>query len=266
VRYQIMMPVIVSLALSLNATAQAHLKFTDMVSSLNGNKAHVTADLPDGAALVNADTYEQAESIARTQSYEKMLAEDSARTPVDVAQILELAKKKKLTIVVLPGLTGEFNQADDQKRERSFEEIFSASSTEKTKWSLNTASKQMMDEQYDLFSDSNKPQKLSDLMSVASVDDAQGNPLVKIVIMNTKLGSLETIGSVTEKAAIFNRRLEAFMKINSDENIVLLGFSRGTPLALEMLSQARSQNLAYLSRVKAMTAVVGVIMGASIAD
>lgn len=259
-RSQILMPIVVVLAVSINAVAEAQFRFADMMMSLSGQKEHVVAEVPDRVALANAQTYQQAETIARGQTYEKMLAEETRQVPVELAQIFKLAKKKKLTVVVLPGLFSEFNQV------RSFEEIFERDSIEKTKWLQNKVSQSMYDDQYDLDADQMKKAKLSDLMSVGSVDDENGNVLLKLVIMNTKLGSLESMGSIKEKAQIFNRRLQMFLNLTQDQNVVLLGFSRGTPLALEMLSQARQQNLSYLSRVEAMVAYVGVVMGASIAD
>lgn len=231
-----------------------------MLFSLSGQKKHLVADVPDRLALQNADTFEQAESIARNQTYEKMIADDSTKIPVELGKILDLAKKKKLTIIVLPGLLSEFN------KNRSFEEIFAKPSIEKSKWQQNKASQKIFDEQYDLYSNSFKKEKLSNLLSVGSIDDSKGNVLLKLVLVNNKLGSLESIGSVKENASIFNRRLQKYLDLTQDQNVVLLGFSRGTPLALEMISQAKTQKLSYLNRVQSMVALVGVVMGASIAD
>jgi hypothetical protein len=48
--------------------------------------------------------------------------------------------------------------------------------------------------------------------------------------------------------------------------VVLLGYSRGTPLALEMVTQAESQKLPYLSRVRALVSYAGVVSGSALAD
>jgi hypothetical protein len=82
---------------------------------------------------------------------------------------------------------------------------------------------------------------LSELIDAASIDDANGKPLVKVILFNTKLGSLESLGDNGKRAEIFNRRLAKYLQLTGDQNLVFLGYSRGTPLALEMVAQAKSK-------------------------
>ncbi len=111
-----------------------------------------------------------------------------------------------------------------------------------------------------------KQESLGDLVNVASIDDSAGKPMLKIVILKTILGSLESVGANADKAAIFNRRLQKYVNLTDDQNIVLMGYSRGTPLALEMVSQAQSLKVPYLARVKAVVSYAGVVAGSALAD
>lgn len=257
-RFGIFTKVIVLLAVSLNASAQ--VRFADMMMSLSGNKKLVVAEVPDRAALNQVQTLEEASALGRSQTYKKMLDTEANQKPVDINQIMQLVQKRKTTIVIVPGLFGEFIET------RAFEEVFSRNSSEKAKWQQMVQNKLMVDDQYNLEKNQFEKVRLSDLIDVASIDDKKGNALVKVAILKTKLGSLESIGSMAEKAKIFNRRLQAFAKLNKEDNLVLLGYSRGTPLALEMVAQAQVQNLPYLAKVKAVVAYAGVILGSSLAD
>jgi hypothetical protein len=257
-RFGIFTKVIVLLAISLNASAQ--VRFADMMMSLSGNKKLVVAEVPDRAALNQVKTLDEASALGRSQTYKKMLETETNQKSIDINQIMQLVQKKKTTIVIVPGLFGEFIET------RAFEEVFARKSSEKIKWQQMIQNRLMVDDQYNLEKNQFEKVRLADLIDVASIDDKKGNALVKIAILKTKLGSLESIGSMAEKAKIFNRRLQAFAKLNKEENLVLLGYSRGTPLALEMVAQAQQQNLPYLAKVKAVVAYAGVILGSSLAD
>ncbi len=254
----ILTKIVVLLAISLNASAQ--VRFADIMMTLSGQKKLVVAEVPDRAALNQVKTLEEASALGRIQTYKKMLDSESNQKAVDMNSIMQLVQKKKTTIVIVPGLFGEFIET------RAFEEVFARNSTEKTKWQKMVQNKLIVDDQYNLETNKIEKARLADLIDVASIDDKKGNPLVKIAILKTKLGSLESIGSGAEKAKIFNRRLQAFAQLNKEENLVLLGYSRGTPLALEMVAQAQIQNLSYLTKVKAVVAYAGVILGSSLAD
>lgn len=256
---KILLQIVVLLVVTVNA--QAEMRFADMMMTLSGQKEFVVAEVPDRAALLNVKTMEEASSIGRAQTYAKMLSHDAMqRSSAELNQIMQLAQKKKTTIVIVPGLFGEFIET------RAFEEVFARNSSEKTKWQNMVQNKMMIDDQYNLEKNAFQKSRLFDLIDVASVDDKKGNALLKLVILKTATGSLESIGSGEEKARIFNRRLQMFINLNKEENVVLLGYSRGTPLALEMIAQAQAQKMTYLSKVKAVVAYAGVILGSSLAD
>jgi len=255
----VLLQIIVLLAVTINAKAE--MRFADMMMTLSGQKEFVVAEVPDRAALLNVKTMEEASSIGRSQTYAKMLSHDAMqRSSADLNQIMQLVQKKKTTIVIVPGLFGEFIET------RAFEEVFARNSSEKTKWQKMVQNKMMVDDQYNLEKDAFQKARLADLIDVASIDDKKGNALLKLVILKTATGSLESIGSGEEKAQIFNRRLQMFINLNKEENVVLLGYSRGTPLALEMIAQAQEKKMPYLSKVKAVVAYAGVILGSSLAD
>lgn len=80
-------------------------------------------------------------------------------------------------------------------------------------------------------------------IKVSSYDDKDGNPLFKMAILGLEPMSLESIGSQERLAMIYLRRLNKFMNVYKainngqyPEQIVFLGYSRGTPVAYEMLT------------------------------
>lgn len=79
-------------------------------------------------------------------------------------------------------------------------------------------------------------------IKVASLDDHNGLPLFKVAILGLEPMSLESVGKQEELSLIYLRRLNKFMAIYQKQNgklpdqIILIGYSRGAPIAYEMLS------------------------------
>ncbi len=244
----------------LSVKAQAGFKFSDLMKSLNNQTENIVTEVPNVAQFMTVETLHQAEEISRQQSYAKMSALKQISTAIDLNSINSLIQKRETTIVIVPGLLGEFIET------RAFEEVFARNSAYKTQFAKMVARSSIKDARFNLEKDAQEQVDLSELVNAASIDDASGNPLLKLIILKTKLGSLESIGNNFEKAAVFNRRLQKYVDLSKDENIVLLGYSRGTPLALEMVTQAETLNLPYLTKVSALVSYAGVVMGSSLAD
>lgn len=239
-----------------SARAHAEMAFTDILRSLTAGKKNIITEVPEINKLLQAKDLESARSILQNKSlvdYAKFKTSDISRT-----EIGKLIRKKVLTVVIVPGVLGEFIET------RAFEEVFARPSSFKTQWAARAGN--TMDSRFSLEILNNEPQKLSELVNAGSIDDSNGQPLVKMVILRTYLGSMDSVGTNTEKAGIFNRRLQKFMNLMNEQDIILIGYSRGTPLALEMVTQAVSQNLNYLSSVKAVLSYAGVVSGSSLAD
>lgn len=109
---------------------------------------------------------------------------------------------------------------------------------------------------------------LNKMLDITSIDDSNGNPKIRFVKLKVSFLSLETLGSLSDTAQNYNRRLtKAFKALGGDlPNLFLVGYSRGGPIALEMLAQARKSQTPWLKNVKGMLAMGGVLYGTSEAD
>ncbi len=246
---------------SSTALALSKASFPSILQRLTPEKNYITASVPQLAQLNAAPSLEAAAQIVRDMVYSQIaLQPKSQALPQDAVVFDALIKKRQLTFVIVPGLLGEFIQT------RAFEEVFSRPSSYQKTWQSLALKSGLTDPRLDLqkFADENRP--IGEMIDAASIDDKSGKPLIKVIILTTKLGSLESVGDNVKQAQVFNRRLEKYVQISHDQNLVLLGYSRGTPLALEMITQAQKQNLSYFSKVKGLVAHAGVIMGSSLAD
>lgn len=239
---------------------QAGNNFLEILESLNASKNFLSAPVPDEKALNTTKSLQEANNIGRKQNYEMLVRQVTSQPQLSLQAIEALISKRLRTVVIVPGLLGEFIET------RAFEEIFSRESSAKAAWIKLVHDKNLGDERYELEENSNVSEPLSELVDVASIDDKNGKPLIKVLNLRTKLGSLESLGKISDKAQIFNRRLQKYVEATGDQNLILLGYSRGTPTALEMLSQAEASKLSYLKNVKALVSYAGVIFGSSLAD
>ncbi len=254
----VLINIIFLMALSFNA--QASYKFTDLVRSLTVDKEDVVSEVPDISLFHQAKSIEEASAISAAQTYKAMAEHEMRPTVISESIIKALVAKKQLTVVIVPGLLGEFIDT------RAFEEVFQRNSTYKNKWASLMKLNKVSDLRFNLEKNQNEDINLAQLIDAASIDDENGNPVVKLIILKTKLGSMESIGADVEKAVLFNRRLQKYYELTHDENMVMLGYSRGTPLALEMITQAEKLQLSYLTKVQAVVSYAGVVLGSSLAD
>lgn len=237
--------------------ARAEVSYPELLRSLTLNKNNIVSEIPELKLLNNSDSLEKAREVLLNATYYNLLNPPSN---VNQNQVFNLAKQRQITFVIVPGVLGEFIET------RAFEELFARNSAFKMQWEKLADSAGASDSRFNLEESSEKSEKLSNLINAASLDDGSGQPLFKIIILRTLLGSLESVGSNVEKAKIFNRRLQKYVNLTHDRNLVMLGYSRGTPLALEMVVQAERERLGYLAQVKAVVSYAGVVMGSSLAD
>jgi hypothetical protein len=248
------------ICLALNAKAES--SFPDILKSLTNNQHHVVSPIPMEDELTKATTLNAAQNVLKGLTYVDIYKNTMMNAPLSQDEILKLIQKRQITFVIVPGLFGEFIQ------NRAFEEIFARDSSFKKAWkSVGSTAK---DASFDLKRNAYQSVELSNLIDAASIDDSNGNPLFKLIILKTPFGSLESIGSNVRTAEIFNRRLQNYYNLTSkageNQNFVMLGYSRGTPLALEMVVQAKKNKLSYLNSVNALTSYAGVVSGSSLTD
>lgn len=97
---------------------------------------------------------------------------------------------------------------------------------------------------------------IQDLIKVSSYDDTDGKTLFKMAILGLEPMSLESLGKQEELSLIYLRRLNKFMeiykKINDQypDQIIFVGYSRGAPIAYEMLTILNKGQAAGSSRSK----------------
>ncbi|MBY0472542.1 hypothetical protein K2X30_15365 [bacterium] len=170
------------------------------------------------------------------------------------------------TLVIVPGIFGEFIKI------HAFEEVFSAPSPLQVQWKNAVAKVPppgAMDSTFNLHKLNFESQSIEKLISVGTLNDVSGQPLVNLLVFNTPLLSLESVGNIRQRAAVFLSRLNKYFKImGTPQHISFLGYSRGTMIGLEMLSQAEANPDRYpwLGKVNAMIAVGGVTYGSDLAD
>lgn len=230
--------------------------------------------------------------------------------------------KNDTLVIVVPGIFGEFidqlgfgevfgkglSQLDNPQFHSSFAEKFKTHIK-----SLTSEERKLLNDERFLMSNlrayygsSNESKKYStvdinDWIKVSSLDDSSGKPLFKIALLGLAPMSLESIKEQKDLAMIYLRRLNKFMeiykKINNEQmpnKIILVGYSRGTPVAYEMLTMLnnganlqeynptlseeektkkaieietiKTKALTWSSQIKAMISLGGVSLGTSLAD
>jgi hypothetical protein len=169
--------------------------------------------------------------------------------------------QKPITVVVVPGIFGEFI-----KNYPFHEIVTNKSSVYHQKWQ-----KLLEGSPDEFFSLTNlKPQSssLGDLIKIGSYD-VEGRPWVQVAFLEAKLGSLETLGTLTSAIPIYKRRLNKFFNIVKDDgDIYVMGYSRGTAVALELVRQVseESSQHPWAGRIKGIIGLGGVFYGTKIAD
>ena len=224
----------------------------------NLNQIHLLPDVPLMMAY-DSITVGEAMKHAEKSSLDDMLQVTNAIKvdPIDADAALRI---KPLTIVIVPGVFGEFIPT------RAFEEVLSQPSQDREDFAAKVAATGATDSTYDVGLVRTKSVPLTDVIHVGSLKDSRGASVVRVVLLATELGSFETLGDNKSRAQIFNRRLEKYFALTGPQRVALVGYSRGTPLGLEMLAQAQAANARWLSSVEAMVSLGGVVWGSALAD
>ena len=149
-------------------------------------------------------------------------------------------RRNPVHIVVVPGIFGEFIPVSP------FEEVFRYGGAASVQWDRKLAALESVPASADLvhgrqFSAAavkDVSRSMRDLVRVGSIDDADGTPLVTITYLKPELGSLETFGTLDDNADYYLTRLEKYFKIlGTPEHLYVMGYSRGTPTALNRVDR-----------------------------
>ena len=191
-------------------------------------------------------------------------------TPVEpIADVdAAFAASGPVTIVMIPGIFGEF--IDNMP----FQEVFNNDQSFATReWAEKSAAATGDDANDTMFSldaldDVEHP--MGELMKVASIDGADGKPLVRLVFPKPSTGSLETFGTLDKNSEVYVRRLSKYFHVmgGAPEKFYLLGYSRGTPVALDLAVRARAAAEAqdWSGHLAGVLTLGGVLYGSPLAD
>jgi pimeloyl-ACP methyl ester carboxylesterase len=220
----------------------------------------------DVLAATEASSVEMAIALLKRSSLSKLVKETQSTSPSNGLIADDLLARHPLTIVLVPGIFGEFIPT------RAFEEVLAQASVDRDAFKAKVADAirnndpNGQDLSYDFHQLKEKPLALNELVNVGTLKDKSGRAIAKVVLMFTPFMSLESMGTLTEHASMFNRRLSKYLALTGPQELAIVGYSRGTDLSLEMLAQAKAQNASWLPSVKAMISLGGVTWGSSLAD
>lgn len=178
-------------------------------------------------------------------------------------------RRNPVHIVVVPGIFGEFIPVSP------FEEVFRYGGAASVMWDRNMKALEAdpanaeltHDRQFAAAQVKDVSRSMRDLVRVGSIDDSDGTPLVTVTYLKPELGSLETFGSLDDNADYYLTRLEKYFRIiGAPEHLYVMGYSRGTPTALNLVSRAHAAHAPWMPKLRGAIALAGVIYGTQLAD
>lgn len=248
------------------ASKQSLLLHSNFQAITRGTKAsqygHFLLD-SNLSKMSSADSLNMALEISKSSTWLN-ISQETQKAPITSKSDINM--NGHLTIVIVPGIFGEFIKT------RPFEEVFKRESSANKSFKTAVAqaksrsSKSVQDSYWSMETYSDKEVSLDEVMDVGSIDREDGTEWIRLVLIKNKFMSTESIGDTSQRAALFNRRLQKYVDLTGEQNLVLLGYSRGTSFGLDMLSQAQVQNLPFLKNVKGFVSYAGVVFGSSLAD
>lgn len=200
------------------------------------------------------------------------LYERGDRTPLAPARDIDqsMADRGGVTIVVLPELMDELAAG------APFQEVLDLTdSTAAVEWrdalTVAGAAPETTDNAFSLTSLGAASTSLGDLVKVASIDHTDGQPLVRIIALQTGFHSLESMGSLSDAATIVLRRLDKVFQVMgpiAPSRFYALGHGRGASMALEVASRVHtsSSSATWGSKFAGVMSLGGSIYGSPLAD
>src|SRR5262249_53777083 len=105
--------------------------------------------------------------------------------------------------------------------------------------------------------------------------DQEDRSFANVIVLRAKGGSLESLGSLASNVDVVERRLtRVFEIITEDTDVYFVGYSRGLPVALELISRLHGQiqsgvispaTRTWFERVEGVVGLGGVYYGANFA-
>ena len=131
--------------------------------------------------------------------------------------------------------------------------------------------KALQDPVFKMRSNSMKDEDLDKLLIASSIDDHDQVPLVKLVYLFPEFLSLETFIPCAKRAEIAIRRIEKFINLiemseKTQYDFVIIGYSQGSAVAMEIASQLKKYQSPLLEKLKAVVSYCGTVWGSDLAD
>jgi pimeloyl-ACP methyl ester carboxylesterase len=242
------------------------------------DEVRATHFLPDAAVAraLRATTLGAAMDAVRASSIPSLVeASQRPESAIALDPVRAIpAQRKPLTIVLVPGVFAEFIE------NRAFEEVFEKPSAFRESFAQAVASRKAAgdDSATDRVAhlrDLKSPRPAAEIAAESARDlnqlihvgeIAAGAATVRVILFYTEFGTLESLGRNEPMARLYRARLQKYLKLTGAQSLALVGYSRGAPLALEMLAQAKAESDPWLADVKAVVSLSGVVLGSSLAD
>lgn len=190
---------------------------------------------------------------------------EAGKTPVAEARDLDKAlDAKPITIVIIPGIFGEFIT------HFPFNEVLTKKDSAFAKeWAKAADEKALTDPVFDLETMTTSEKKMTEITEAASLDNADGKAVIKLIYMKPLIGSLETLGTLEDSSQLYLRRMNKVWEIlGPQENLYILGYSRGLNVALDFVNRAENKptDNPWLAKLKGIVSLGGTLYGSAIAD
>jgi hypothetical protein len=182
---------------------------------------------------------------------------------------LEQLSANPPTVLVFPGMFVEFSAS------RPFEDVLkNNNSSAARKWRAitqkNSSNPLLWDHTFNLKKRRFMRERLETLIHVASIDNAQGEPLVNVVYLHPPRGSLESTGTSEAHTERALRRFHKFSELwkTPHSPIYLVGYSRGGFSLLQFLHESRLQraNFPWAKNIRAAVGIGATFQGSFFAD
>jgi hypothetical protein len=170
------------------------------------------------------------------------------------------------TFIIFPGYIAELAEIVPYK------DIFEADSRLKRSWQKTLARasyKDRLARHYSVMDGAWVQSPLSEQIAAASLDDAKGKPRLKLFVITPRRGSLESVGRLEDNADVMIERitqLDRLMPLNGP--VYILGYSRGTNVALEVASRwsELKTGTRWASQIKGIVSLSGPVFGTPLSD
>jgi len=194
-------------------------------------------------------------------------------------------KSGPVTIVIVPGIFGEFieNRPFEEALDRGsfYARYHQILSNQKTKIKSLAAGCDIVgmgpeEAKGNYLSGGNIELKsvqvsLDQAVSLGSIDDANGEPVINVILLRPGVASLETLGTIESNTETYLPRLNQIFEVlpsSLTKNIYIMGYSRGGAVALDLVVKAweKRKNYPWIKRVQGVIGLGGVFYGSEVAD